>query len=50
MLDQEVISKAMGLLGSRTSYKKAKAARLNGKLGGRPRAKRKTPPASGERG
>jgi hypothetical protein len=37
MNDKELISKAMRLLGRRTSKKKAKSSRANGKLGGRPR-------------
>jgi len=37
MNDKTLISKAMQLLGSRTSKKKAKSSRANGKLGGRPR-------------
>jgi len=37
MNDKELISKAMRLLGSRTSKRKAKSSRANGKLGGRPK-------------
>jgi len=35
--EKELISKAMRLLGSRKSKKKAKSSALNGRLGGRPR-------------
>lgn len=34
--EQDTIRKAMSLLGSKTSPKKAKSSRANGKLGGRP--------------
>jgi hypothetical protein len=37
----KLIAEAMHLLGSRTSPKKAKSSRENGKLGGRPRKKAK---------
>jgi len=36
LTDQEVIRVAMRLLGQRTSKRKAKSSRENGKLGGRP--------------
>ena len=39
LTDDEVIRVAMRLLGERTSPKKARASRANGKLGGRPRKK-----------
>jgi len=39
MNEKELIAKAMRLLGSRTSKKKAKSSRANGKRGGRPRKK-----------
>jgi hypothetical protein len=38
---KRLISQAMGLLGSRTSAKKAKSSARNGKLGGRPKSKSK---------
>jgi len=37
--EEELIRKVMSILGSRTSAKKSKASRENGKLGGRPRKK-----------
>ena len=51
MDDKELISKAMSLLGSRTSKKKAKSSRANGKLGGRPKKDKRAPqqaPANAE--
>jgi len=42
LTDAEVIRVAMRLLGERTSAKKARASRANGKLGGRP-SKKKNP-------
>jgi hypothetical protein len=39
MITDLQISKVMSALGSRTSKKKAKASRKNGKLGGRPKKK-----------
>jgi hypothetical protein len=42
--EQEILSEAMRILGSRTSEKKAAAARENGKKGGRPK-KEPAPPA-----
>jgi hypothetical protein len=38
--EKELISRAMRLLGSRKSAKKAKSSAANGKLGGRPKGKR----------
>jgi hypothetical protein len=40
-VDKKLIAKVMAELGSRTSKAKAKAARENGKKGGRPRKKGK---------
>lgn len=40
MDNEQLISEAMRLLGSRTSKDKAEASRRNGKLGGRPKTKR----------
>lgn len=45
MTDEEIVRVAMRLLGSKTSKAKARAARSNGKLGGRnKRAKSKKSP------
>lgn len=41
LTDKYIISKAMGLLGSRKTKAKAAASRKNGKLGGRPRGNKK---------
>jgi hypothetical protein len=38
--EKKLISEAMRVLGSRTSKKKAKSSRANGKLGGRPRKRK----------
>jgi hypothetical protein len=40
-MDKRLVAKVMSELGKRTSKAKAKAARENGKLGGRPRRKGK---------
>jgi hypothetical protein len=40
---EELIRRAMSELGKRTSKKKAKAAKENGKKGGRPKKIRKSP-------
>lgn len=42
-MNKKLISAVMRELGSRTSKKKAEAARRNGKLGGRPRKGAKCP-------
>ena len=39
MKEQEIIRKAMSILGSRKSEKKTAACRLNAKKGGRPKKK-----------
>jgi hypothetical protein len=41
MDEKQLIAKAMSLLGSRTSTKKKKSSKANGKLGGRPRKESK---------
>jgi len=40
LTEEEVIRVAMRLLGQRTSKRKAKSSRENGKLGGRPKNER----------
>jgi hypothetical protein len=35
--DRAIIRQAMAIIGSRSTHKKARAVRKNGKLGGRPR-------------
>jgi len=43
LTDAEVIRVAMRLLGQRTSAKKARASRANGKLGGRAKKSKRVP-------
>jgi DNA-directed RNA polymerase sigma subunit (sigma70/sigma32) len=40
--EQEIVQRAMSILGSRTSERKAAASRRNGKLGGRPQESKKS--------
>jgi hypothetical protein len=44
MNEDKLISEAMRVLGKRTSAKKARSSRRNGKLGGRKKALRKSKP------
>jgi hypothetical protein len=39
MKEKQIISNAMRLLGRRTSKRKARSSKRNGKLGGRPKTK-----------
>lgn len=41
MEEKEIIRQAMSILGSRKSERKARAVRKNGKLGGRPKGKKR---------